>query len=53
MWAGRAPGIVTSDGARPAIPSGTSAGDVTAGRATVWTCDLGHEYVRLNAEYTT
>ena len=23
------------------------------GRATVWTCDLGHEYVRLNAEYTT
>ena len=23
------------------------------GRCTVWTCDLGHEYVRLNAEYTT
>ena len=24
-----------------------------AGRCTVWTCDLGHEYVKLNAEYTT
>jgi glutamate N-acetyltransferase/amino-acid N-acetyltransferase len=23
------------------------------GRCTFWTCDLGHEYVRLNAEYTT
>jgi glutamate N-acetyltransferase / amino-acid N-acetyltransferase len=24
-----------------------------AGRATVWTCDLSTEYVRLNADYTT
>jgi glutamate N-acetyltransferase/amino-acid N-acetyltransferase len=24
-----------------------------SGRATVWTCDLTHEYVKLNAEYTT
>ena len=24
-----------------------------AGRATVWTCDLTHDYVRLNADYTT
>jgi glutamate N-acetyltransferase/amino-acid N-acetyltransferase len=24
-----------------------------AGRATVWTCDLSHEYVTLNADYTT
>jgi glutamate N-acetyltransferase/amino-acid N-acetyltransferase len=24
-----------------------------AGRCKVWTCDLGHEYVRINAEYTT
>ncbi|HKB36091.1 MAG TPA: bifunctional glutamate N-acetyltransferase/amino-acid acetyltransferase ArgJ, partial [Gemmataceae bacterium] len=24
-----------------------------AGRCTVWTCDLGYEYVRINAEYTT
>jgi glutamate N-acetyltransferase/amino-acid N-acetyltransferase len=23
------------------------------GRATVWTCDLTHEYVKLNADYTT
>ena len=23
------------------------------GRCTVWTCDLGYEYIRLNAEYTT
>ena len=23
------------------------------GRCTLWTCDLGYEYVRLNAEYTT
>ena len=23
------------------------------GRCTMWTCDLGHEYVRLNADYTT
>jgi len=23
------------------------------GEATVWTCDLGHNYVTLNAEYTT
>jgi len=24
-----------------------------AGRATVWTCDLTHDYVTLNADYTT
>ncbi len=24
-----------------------------SGRCTFWTCDLTHEYVRLNAEYTT
>ena len=23
------------------------------GRCTFWTCDLTHEYVRLNADYTT
>jgi glutamate N-acetyltransferase/amino-acid N-acetyltransferase len=27
--------------------------DLGLGRATVWTCDLTYEYVRLNAEYTT
>jgi glutamate N-acetyltransferase/amino-acid N-acetyltransferase len=24
-----------------------------SGRCTFWTCDLGYEYIRLNAEYTT
>ena len=23
------------------------------GRCTFWTCDMGYEYIRLNAEYTT
>src|SRR5207253_3054366 len=23
------------------------------GRCTFWTCDLGYDYVRLNADYTT
>jgi len=23
------------------------------GRARVWTCDLTHEYIRINAEYRT
>lgn len=27
--------------------------DLGLGRATVWTCDLTYEYVRLNADYTT
>lgn len=27
--------------------------DLGPGRATVWTCDLTYEYVRLNADYTT
>jgi glutamate N-acetyltransferase/amino-acid N-acetyltransferase len=27
--------------------------DLGTGHATVWTCDLTYEYVRLNAEYTT
>jgi glutamate N-acetyltransferase/amino-acid N-acetyltransferase len=27
--------------------------DLGAGACTFWTCDLGYEYIRLNAEYTT
>lgn len=27
--------------------------DLGTAKATVWTCDLTHEYVRLNADYTT
>ena len=23
------------------------------GSATIWTCDMSHEYVTVNAEYTT
>jgi glutamate N-acetyltransferase/amino-acid N-acetyltransferase len=26
---------------------------IGAGRCTFWTCDMGYEYVRLNADYTT
>jgi len=46
-----APALVTADAARPGIPSGTSAGDVTAGRATVWSrCDRP---ARMVVEYAT
>src|SRR5215831_17827540 len=31
-----APALVTSDAARPAIPYGAAVGDVTGGRAIVW-----------------
>jgi glutamate N-acetyltransferase/amino-acid N-acetyltransferase len=24
-----------------------------AGSATLWTCDLSYDYVKINAEYTT
>ena len=24
-----------------------------SGRATIWTCDLSYDYVKINAEYTT
>jgi glutamate N-acetyltransferase/amino-acid N-acetyltransferase len=27
--------------------------ELGSGRCTFWTCDLGYEYIRLNAEYTT
>ena len=50
-WTGRAPGFVTSDGARPAIASGASAGDVTAGRATVWS--RTDRPARMVVEYAT
>jgi alkaline phosphatase D len=32
----QAPGIITAPGARPAIPSGITAGDVGNGRAVIW-----------------
>ena len=53
---GRAPGYLEEDGkrimgkseitVRVALGRGTAAG-------TVWTCDLSHEYVTINAEYRT
>jgi alkaline phosphatase D len=51
LWAGQAPAIVTADAVRPAIPSGTSAGDVTAGRATVWS--RTDRPARMVVEYAT
>jgi alkaline phosphatase D len=51
VWSGQAPALVAPDAARPGIPSGTSAGDVTAGRATVWSrCDRP---ARMVVEYAT
>ena len=51
LWAGQAPALVTAEAARPAIPSGTSAGDVTAGRATVWS--RTDRPARMIVEYAT
>src|SRR5439155_16191861 len=48
---GRPPGNFTSNGARPAIPGATSAGDVTAGRATVWS--RTDRPARMVVEYAT
>ena len=50
-WAGRAPALLTADAARPGIPSGTSVGDVTAGRATVW--GRTDRAARMVVEYAT
>ncbi|HEX2485224.1 MAG TPA: bifunctional ornithine acetyltransferase/N-acetylglutamate synthase, partial [Myxococcota bacterium] len=42
-------------GAAMADPELEIAVDLARGRgeATVWTCDLSYEYVKVNAEYTT
>jgi len=45
------PALLTPDTARPAIPSGVSAGDVTAGRATVWS--RTDRPARMVVEYAT
>lgn len=53
---GRSPGYRESDGAR-IMQQDEITVRVVLGRgaaaATVWTCDLSHEYVRINAEYRT
>jgi glutamate N-acetyltransferase/amino-acid N-acetyltransferase len=53
---GRAPGYVEENGKRAMARSEITV-RVVLGRgsasATVWTCDLSHEYVTINAEYRT
>jgi alkaline phosphatase D len=50
-WLRQAPGIITSPGAKPALPSGVSAGDVGGGRAVIWSrCDRAS---RMFVEYST
>ena len=47
----RAPAIVQSDAARPAIVQGVASGDVTAGRAVIWS--RSDRPARLVVEYST
>ena len=47
----RAPAIVQSEAMRPAMPQGVAAGDVTAGRAIVWS--RSDRPARLVVEYAT
>ena len=46
-----APGVVTSDGARPQIPYGVMSGDPTGGRAIIWS--KTDRPARLLVEYAT
>ena len=48
---GQAPAIVRRDSARPAIPYGTASGDVTSGRAIVWS--RADRAARMIVEYAT
>jgi alkaline phosphatase D len=48
---GQAPGIITAPGARPAIPSGVTAGDVGGGRAVIWS--RTDRTARMFVEYAT
>ena len=47
----RAPAIIQSDSARPATPQGVASGDVTAGRAVIWS--RADRPSRLVVEYST
>ena len=51
LWAGQAPGIISNDGARPAIPQGVAAGDVGSGRAVIWS--RADRPARMFVEYAT
>jgi alkaline phosphatase D len=48
---GQAPALVGAEGARPALPQGVAAGDVTAGRAVVWS--RADRASRMFVEYST
>jgi glutamate N-acetyltransferase/amino-acid N-acetyltransferase len=53
---GRAPGYREEDGKRAMAKSEITVRVVLrrgSASATVWTCDLSHEYVTINAEYRT
>jgi alkaline phosphatase D len=47
----RAPGVITRDAARPAVPYGAATGDVTDGQAVVWS--RTDRPARLIVEYST
>ena len=47
----QAPAIVTAPGAKPALPCGVTAGDVSAGRAIVWS--RSDRAARMFVEYST
>ena len=51
LWAGQAPAIVQSEGARPALPQGVAAGDVGNGRAVIWS--RADRPARMFVEYAT
>ncbi len=48
---GRAPAILIQEASRPAIPQGVAAGDVTAGRALIWS--RADRAARMFVEYDT
>jgi alkaline phosphatase D len=48
---GQAPSIVRTESARPALPQGVAAGDVTPGRAVIWS--RADRAARMFVEYST
>ena len=50
-WTGQAPAIVTAESARVAIPQGVASGDVTGGRAVIWS--RADRAARMFVEYST
>ncbi len=48
---GRAPALVVQESSRPAIPQGVAAGDVTGGRAVIWS--RADRAARMFVEYDT